>query len=141
MEHLVLRSYIGLARYERYEPDGPYTLEMVKAEMQATVPVMLCWDEPEAIAKIIYQVWGYTASQQFAKGIIEQPGRTANLLICSQLRDAYGDLSKVTGFDKQGNFIRERHNDILMPVMQGKRIISLKGYASRMLLKEIKQAA
>lgn len=142
-QHWILRSYIALARYERYEPAGSYTDEALRADVcgEAAAVCNLCWDEPTEIAKIVYKVWGFTASQQFEKGIIAQPGKIANLLICSDLRRVFGDLSGIEGFDEKGNFKRDRFNDILVPIFEGRRIVGFKGYASRILRKELAKEA
>lgn len=108
---------------------------LVTAEEESYASTL--WEEPVKIAKVIYQVYGYTAREQYARGIIAQPGRMHNLLICAELRRVYGDLSKINGFDANSNFIRERYNDVLIPEKDGWRITGLKGYATRQLAKQL----
>lgn len=132
LTHLIYRAYIAAARNEQTWPKT-VNAEMLNAEIECSVT----WEEPVKIAKVIYQVYGYTAREQFARGIIAQPGRIHNLLICAELRRVYGDLSKIKGFDANGNFIRERYNDVLIPEKDGWRITGLKGYATRQLAKQL----
>jgi hypothetical protein len=135
----VFRGYISAARNERYTPIE-YTLEIQRREAESgwTEPetLTLQWDEDKQIAKVAYQVWGLTASQQFERGIIRQPGFIENLIICSELRRIYGDLSDIPGFDRNGNLERYPYDDMLVPVREDGRIVRLKGYSSRLLLKE-----
>jgi hypothetical protein len=94
------------------------------------------WVENTAVAKLIYKLSGYTAREQFARGIVEQPGWLENWLICSELRRVYGDISDIPGFDRKSNFIRDRHNDILIPQYKGPWIAQLQGYSSRTIAKQ-----
>lgn len=134
--HLILRSYIAAARNERTGPE--FSLDALKRETELDEPICeTLWDEPAEIAKTIYKVYGYSASEQFRRGIVEQPGRTENLIICYDLRRVYGDLSNVPGFDKNGIFKRERHNDVLIPVFEAKRVVRLEAFSTRQIAKQI----
>lgn len=95
------------------------------------------WDESVPVAKVIYKVYGHTGRDQFALGIVEQPGWLENRLICSRLRNTFGDISDVAGFDKQGNLILQKYNDALIPVWDDRHIVRLGGYATRQLLKMV----
>lgn len=134
--HLVLRTYIAEARNERREPEV-YSDDLMKVDALSETPELdtICWDEPKEIAKIVYKALGYTAREQFDLGIVAQPYRTHNWLICAKLRKAFGDLSDVAGFDAQGNFIRDRYSDILRAVFDGRHIVRLEGVSSRQLVR------
>lgn len=129
---MILRSYIAEARNERREPED------VTEALASAEPVLdtVCWDETTEIAKIVYKALGHTAREQFDLGIVEQPRRIANLIICSKLRRVYGDLSAVAGFDAKGNLKLERYNDILRAVFSGRHIVRLEGLSSRQLAKQ-----
>lgn len=120
-----------MARFERYTPDNYSTLaEDIHGEPATS---MLEWEESKPIAKVVYECWGFCAREQFERGIIEQPRRFPNWLICSGLRRIYGDISDIEGFDKHGNFICNKANDILVPVKDNGRIVRLRPYSSRAL--------
>ena len=129
--HLIIRAYIAAARNERYAPDG-YVKDVDGFPVMSNVE----WDESKPIAKAIYDVFGYTATEQFARGIIEQPRWVENLLICSNLKRIFGDVSDVKGFNRLGLQL-ERYNDVLIPVKENGLLIRLDGYATRQLLKDI----
>lgn len=133
LHSLIFRAYIAAARNEQWYPATD-----TKVLWHIAEPVMCSytWEEPVKIAKLIYKLYGFTASEQFRRGIVQQPGRIHNLLICSELRRIYGDLSGVPGFDHNGNFKRERYNDVLVPERKGNAIVALKAYASRQLEQE-----
>lgn len=137
--HRCFRAYISAARYEHYTP-VEYTQEIIEQEALSLWedPQMITdrWEEAKDVARAAYEVWGLTASQQFEKGIIEQPRFIHNLIICSDLRLIFGDLSDIPQFDKNGNFMRDKRDDMLVPEVVNGRIVGMKGYSSRQLLKE-----
>ncbi len=136
--HGILRTYIGRVRNEHYTPNQ-YTVEMLKADNAADTPSMsVCnWDVPLDIGKRVFDVLGYSSNQQFKIGIVRQPGHTENLIICSELRGIFGDLSSVPGFDGKGNFVRTGWHDLIIPFKVGWRIERLKTYSSRDLVKYV----
>lgn len=128
--HLIFRTYIAAARNEQWWPK-----QSSAALLNADAECSIVWDEWKEIAKPIYDVFGYTGSEQFKRGITRQPGRIENLIICADLRRIYGDLSDVKGFDRDGVFIRKRYNNVLIPQKQGNLITELVPYSTRQLVK------
>ena len=130
LTHLIFRAYIAAARNEQWWPK-----QVNAALLNADAECSIVWDEWKEIAKPIYDVFGYTGSEQFKRGITRQPGRIENLIICADLRRIYGDLSDVKGFDRDGVFIRKRYNNVLIPQKQGNLITELVPYSTRQLVK------
>ena len=133
--HLILRAYIAAARNEHHEPKT-YTDEQLKADLDEPVMSEIYWDVPVRIGKLIFEVKGYSSEEQFKRGIVEQPGRLENAIICSTLRKTFGDISDIPGFDQHGVFQRDKLNDFLVPAKENGLIVKLKGYSSRQLQKE-----
>lgn len=123
-----------MARFEQHTPEE-YTDEMREREaiMNANIVQTVTWEESVPIAKVIYEVWGFTSRQQFALEIVEQPLHIPNLIICWELRKKYGDISGTPGFDKHGIFIRDKFNDCLVAVREKGIIVELKGFSTRKL--------
>lgn len=94
------------------------------------------WEDSKPVATAIYKRFGYSVREQFARGIIEQPRTIENLLICSELKRVFGDLTNVSGFIR--NILQLKQcNDVLIPVKENGLLIRLDGYQTRQLLKEI----
>lgn len=139
--HLIYRDYVAITRFEQHTPEE-YTDEIreLEAIMHANIVQTVTWEESVPIAKVIYEMWGLTSRQQFALGIVEQPGHIANLIICSELRNKHGDISGTPGFDKHGNFICDRHNEFLVTIREKGVIVGLKGFSTRRLKARAKTA-
>lgn len=135
---MIYRRYIAMARDETYTPTN-YTDELMLRDITGNT-LSVCdleWQESKPIASVIYKVMGYVGSEQFKRCIVEQPSWIQNLVICSQLRQGFGDISDVRGFDKKGNFNLVNYHDVIIPRWADGQIVALETFATRQLVKGI----
>lgn len=139
--HIVLRCYIALARGEHFEP-SEYEDGMVYEDIESGKPrfVEVCWYEDVKEIERICQARGITKEKLFGLGAVTQPSFVANLLYCSKLREVFGDLREVPGFDSDGNFTRTPGYGMLVPVMKGQWITELKFHPMSKILRPAKVA-
>ena len=161
--HGVLRGFIALCRGEHFTPQVErYTFEMAceairQAETKLDMFIAgdyaqaiksgeyqtseIYWEANKRIERAVYDAWGFTASQQFANGIVKMPSHTLSRFASSYLRRAYGDISGVPHFDANGNFIRDKTFDLIAPVRTNKLISGLNFYRISELERQAKKAA
>lgn len=142
--HCILRGFIALVRGEHFKPQiENYTFEMAIAEIESGgyQTMELCWEANKRVERAAYDAWGYTASQQFANGIVRMPNEILSGLASSILRRVYGDISNITHFDVNGNFIRDRTFEIIAPVRTNKLISGFNFYRISDLEKQARRAA
>ena len=99
IEHYIYRSYIALARCERFEPiTDAITEDYVVNGVR--YPSVVTWEEDKPVTDKIADLRGVSAKEQFELGIVPVPTGLQNRFMCQRLVEIYGDrVRRTQGFD------------------------------------------
>jgi hypothetical protein len=123
--HGVFRSYIALARGETFTPSeigdsldfvGAYSGRLIGSFPLCQTNYFTSEDVETAIEKF----WRKDAAEQFKAGVVTNPGRLANRMICNRLTNRFGQLhEKVLQFDRFDHLNIPKGVDFFVPKREG----------------------